>query len=147
MSKEWTRGSFIISTDPEKLQLDRIHKILKDAYWCKNIPFDVMARAIANSLPFGLYTDNNQVGFARVITDFATYAYIGDVYLEDLHRGQGLGVWLMEMILAHPELQGFRRWVLATRDAHGLYEKIGFTKLNKPEIFMERWAPNVYESD
>lgn len=147
MTTKWERGSYVISSDPKRLCLESIHRVLKDAYWCRNIPFEVMERSIANSLPFGLFKEDEQIGFARVITDFATYAYIGDVYVEEAYRGQGLGVWMMEVIMDHPELQGLRRWSLATRDAHGLYEKFGFTPLNKPETFMERWVPNIYGAE
>lgn len=147
MTTKWERGSYVISSDPKRLCLESIHRVLKDAYWCRNIPFEVMERSIANSFPFGLFKEDEQIGFARVITDFATYAYIGDVYVEEAYRGQGLGVWMMEVIMDHPELQGLRRWSLATRDAHGLYEKFGFTPLNKPETFMERWVPNIYGAE
>ena len=100
--------------------------------------------AIKNSLPFGVYKSENLIGFARVVTDYATFAYLGDVFILEEFRGRGLSKWLMETILAHPDLQGFRRWILATRDAHALYEKFGFTALKVPERWMERTAPNAY---
>jgi GNAT superfamily N-acetyltransferase len=106
-----------------------------------------VARAIKNSLCFGVYSDGKQIGFARVVSDFATYAYIGDVFVVESYRGHGLGKWLMECIVGHPRLQGLRRWTLLTRDAHGLYTQFGFTPLRKPERYMERHDPDVYKQN
>ena len=119
-----------ISTDRERLDLVLIHRWLSEqSYWAAGIPRDIVARAIANSINFGVYHNvAEQVGFARVISDHATYAYLADVFILEKHRGKGLSKRLMEAVLAHPELQGLRRWTLATRDAHGLYEQFGFTQ-------------------
>lgn len=144
-SQEYHRREFTISTDPARLNLDVIHRFLADSYWAKGIPREVVARSIENSLCFGLYAEGKQVGFARVISDYATYAYIGDVFVLESHRGLELGKWLMECILQHPRLQGLRRWALATRDAHGLYAQFGFTPLHVPERHMEIHNPTVYE--
>jgi len=144
-SPEWSRGRFTISTDPEKLDRAMIHEFLAGSYWAKGIPREVVDRSIEGALCFGLYEDGRQVGFARVITDSATFAYLADVFVLESHRGQGLGIWLMESILAHPRLQGLRRWMLVTRDAHPLYRKVGFRELAHPERIMERTFPGIYE--
>src|SRR5688500_4680766 len=123
---EWKRGEFAISTDENRLSIDAIHKFLaEESYWAKTRTREQTETAIKNSLPFGVYKGENLIGFARVVTDYATFAYLGDVFILDEFRGQGLSKWLMETILSHPDLQGFRRWVLATKDAHALYEKYG----------------------
>jgi GNAT superfamily N-acetyltransferase len=124
--REWRRGDYVISTDPARLDLERIHAFLRESYWGKGMPFEVMRRSIEHSLPFGLSFGEEQVGFARAVTDFAVFAYVGDVFVLPAHRGRGLSKWLMETMLAHPDLQGLRRWNLATRDAHGLYRRFGF---------------------
>ena len=144
---EHRRGEFLISTDPARLNLDVIHGFLTTGYWATGIPRDTVARSIEHALCFGIYHgDGAQVGFARVISDFATVAYIGDVFVLDTHRGRGLGKWLMKCITHHPALQGLRRWILTTRDAHGLYSQFGFTPVKYPERYMERHDPSVYES-
>ena len=144
---EYRRGEFLISTDRERLDLDVVHGFLTNCYWAKGIPREVVARSIEHSLCFGIYDGGGaQVGFARVISDFATIAYIGDVFVLDTHRGRGLGKWLMECISQHPALQDLRRWILTTRDAHGLYSRVGFTPVRAPERFMERHRPDVYET-
>ena len=134
-----------ISTDPTRLDLDVIHGFLKTAYWCEGLPREVSERAIRHSLCFGLYDAGRQVGFARVITDRATYAYLADVFVLESHRGRGLSKRLMQAIVAHPDLQGLRRWSLLTRDAHGLYAQFGFRQLSQPERHMERFDPDVYK--
>jgi GNAT superfamily N-acetyltransferase len=145
---------YLISADPTKLNLDLIHKFLSEhSYWALGIPRDVVARSIVNSLCFGVYalgdanpdSDWRQVGFARVITDRATIAYLGDVFILPEHRGQGLSKRLMEAVLAHPDLQGLRRWMLATADAHELYRRFGFAALSQPDFFMQRHDPDVYK--
>ena len=143
---EWRREGYTISTDKARLDRAAIHGFLRDSYWAQGIPREIVNKSIRNSLCFGLYDGkgNAQVGFARVITDFSTFAYLADVFVLPSHRGQGLAVWLMEVIRAHPELQGLRRFALATRDAHGLYASFGFTPLAAPERFMERHLPGVY---
>ena len=141
MSTEWRRGEYLISTDKERLNVELVHRFLKDSYWASGIPEEIVRRSIDNSLAFGAYTDNEQVGFARVVTDYATFAYLADVFVLEAHRGRGLGKWMIEVITSHPRLQGLRRWMLATRDAHKLYRRYGFAELERPEIFMEIVAP------
>ena len=144
MTNEWRRGDYLISTDNALLDIQTIHEFLSNSYWAKGIPREIVERSIANSFVFGLYDKQKLIGLARVITDFATYAYIGDVFVLDSHRGLGLGVWLMETIVSHPRLQDLRRWSLLTRDAHGLYEKVGFTAIASPDRYMEKVSPDVY---
>lgn len=140
-----TKDEFLISTDKSKLDIDFIHNYLsKESYWAKNIPLETLKRSIQNSLCYGVYLDNKQVGYAKVVTDFATIAYIGDVFITPSYRGKGISKWLMEVIVAHPEMQNLRRWVLATADAHKLYEKTGFIPLVKPERWMEKHRPDAY---
>ncbi len=143
---EHRRGEFFISTDPARLDFDIIHGFLTNCYWAKGIPRDTMARSIEHSLCFGVYDGSGeQVGFARVVSDFATVAYLGDVFILESHRGRGLSKWMMECITQHPSLQGLRRWILLTRDAHALYAKFGFTPVAKPDRYMELHRPDVYE--
>ena len=138
---------YFISTDKTKLQLPLIHKYLsEESYWAKGIPLSTVKRAIENSMCFGIYKENEQVGFARVTTDKATFAYLADVFILPAHRGKGLSKMLMEYIITYPELQGLRRWLLGTADAHGLYVKYGFTPLAKPERMMEKHNADVYIS-
>ena len=132
------KDGYRISTDPSELDLGVVHDYLKESYWAAGVPEDVVRRSIEGSLCFGVHGDGEQVGFARVITDRATFAYLADVFVLEEHRGRGIGRWLVEVVLSHPELQGLRRWVLATRDAHELYKRYGFARLGRPEIFMER---------
>lgn len=132
-------SDYIISMDKAKLDIPLIHQFLsQESYWAKNIPLDIVKRSIENSLCFGVYHQDKQVGFARVITDLATFAYLSDVFVVHEHRGKGVSKQLMETISTYPALQGLRRWVLATQDAHTLYEQFGFTALDKPEMFMQR---------
>jgi N-acetylglutamate synthase-like GNAT family acetyltransferase len=138
------RGKFLLSTDRSLVDANVVHAFLTEAYWSKGIPRETVERAIRNSLCFAILDGSRQVGFARVISDFATYAYLADVFVIEEYRGRGLSSWLMECIVAHPDLQGLRRWTLATRDAHGLYAKYGFTPLAAPDRFMERHNPTVY---
>lgn len=143
-AREYGKGEFVLSTDRARLDLDVIHGFLTECYWAKGISREIVARSLENSLCFGVYTQGKQVGFARVISDFATYAYIGDVFVLEPLRGHGLGKWMMECIMGHPQLQGLRRWSLVTRDAHGLYAQFGFTPLKKPANYMELNDPEVY---
>ena len=145
MTHEWRRGEYLISTDNSRLDLTLIHNFLRTSYWAAGIPLEVVRRSIEHSLSFGLYKEEQQIGYARVITDYATFAYLGDVFILEPFRGQGLSKWLMEVIVTHPELQGFRRWILLTKDAHGLYKKVDFTGVATPERYMERFFPDVYE--
>lgn len=143
---EWTNGTFIVTCDPEKQDLDVIHGFLSQSYWAKGIPKETVARSLKHSLCFTLLDQDRQIGFARVISDFATIAYLGDVFLLPEYRGRGLSKWLMSCVTQHPDLQGLRRWILATSDAHGLYRKFGFTALANPQVFMERHDPDVYKT-
>ena len=146
VAEHW-RGEFLISTDRARLHLDVIHNFLTNCYWAKGIPREVVERSIEHSLCFGIYDGSGrQVGFARVISDFATFAYLGDVFVLESHRGRGLGAWLMECVTQHRAVQGLRRWVLLTRDAHGLYARFGFTLLAAPERYMEVHRPDVYRT-
>lgn len=138
MSDTWKNGEFVISTDNNLLDLGVIHGFLDKSYWASGRSAEVIQRTIDNSLPFGIYKEGRQIGFARVITDYGTFAWIADVFVLEEFRGRGLSKWLMEVILSHPDLQGFRRWVLATKDAHELYRRYGFTELSRPERWMER---------
>jgi GNAT superfamily N-acetyltransferase len=142
--REYHKGDCVISTDRSRLDVDAVHRFLTQSYWATGIPRETVLRSIENSLCFGVYCDGKQVGFARVISDFATYAYLGDVFVLEFYRGRGLGKWLMECIVSHPTLQGLRRWSLATRDAHGLYAQFGFTPLQAPSRWMERHDREVY---
>ena len=144
---ESRRGEFLISTDRARLDLDVLHSFLTNCYWAKGIPREVVAMSIEHSLCFGVYDGSGaQVGFARVVSDFATVAYLGDVFVLESRRGRGLGKWLMECIMRHPALQNLRRWILLTRDAHGLYSQSGFTPVQAPERYMELHRADVYET-
>ncbi len=146
-SRNWQRGEFEISDDRARLDIAVIHRFLStETYWATGRDVATVQRSIDNSHPFGVYKDGNLVGFARVVTDYATFAWLADVFVLSEFRGQGLSKWLVEVILDHPELQGFRRWVLATKDAHELYRKYGFHDLKRPERWMERPDPNMQES-
>lgn len=137
--------NYYVSDDKNLLSLTMIHQYLSQSYWAKNIPLNTLQTAIKNSLTFGVYTSmNKQVGFARVITDQATFAYLADVFILEEHRGQGLSKLLLNYIIDIPVLQGLRRMVLVTADAHKLYEKYNFTALNNANGFMEIWQPNIY---
>jgi GNAT superfamily N-acetyltransferase len=144
---EYRRGEFLISTDRARLDLNVIHGFLTHCYWAKGIPQEVVARSIEHSLCFGIYDGGGaQAGFARVVSDYATVAYLGDVFVLEPHRGRGLSKWLMECIMQHPALQNLRRWILLTRDAHGLYSQFGFMPIETPERYMELHRPNIYET-
>ena len=145
MQRSWTQGEFEISTDPARIDLLAVHDFLTKSYWAKGIPVETVRRSIANSLCFGIYHEGRQIGFARVVSDLATFAYLADVFVLEPYRGRGLSRWLMQCILSHPDLQGLRRWILLTRDAHALYSKYGFKPLKSPERYMELHRPDVYE--
>jgi len=147
MTQEWRRGEYIISTDKCRLDLLVVHGFLTASYWAAGIPLEVVKKSIEHSLSFGVYKGDKQVGFARVITDYATFAYIGDVFILEDYRGQGLSKWLMQVIADYSELQGLRRWLLLTRDAHGLYKKTGFVEPKTPERYMEKVLPDVYKNE
>jgi GNAT superfamily N-acetyltransferase len=146
MHTEWSKDNWVISTDPARQDVDAIHAFLTRAYWCENIPREIVARAVTHSLCFGLFDGAAQVGLARVVTDYATFAYLCDVYVLESHRGRGLGKWLIECVMAHPQLQGLRRFNLATRDAHSLYAQFGFQPLRQPDVHMERHKPDIYKT-
>ncbi|CAN5280728.1 GNAT family N-acetyltransferase [soil metagenome] len=139
-------NGYAISTDRQRLDVAAIHAYLTQSYWSPGVPRTVVERAIANSFCFGVYRDAEQVGFARVVTDKATFAYLADVFILAPHRGQGLSKWLMEVITGHEDLQGLRRFMLGTKDAHSLYAKFGFTALANPARMMEILKPDVYRS-
>src|SRR5215212_10016225 len=138
MIGEWRRDGYVISTDASRPDLKTVHDFLKGSYWAAGVSFEVVERSVENSMVFGVYHEAEQVGFARVVTDRATFAYLADVFVLEAHRGRGLGGWLVEVVLSHPELRGLRRWMLATRDAHELYRRYRFAELGRPGIFMER---------
>lgn len=137
---EAKRENFAISTDPMRLDIDAICAFLSRSYWANDRPRERIERSLANSLVFGMYDGEKQIGLARVVTDYATFAWLCDVVIDDAYRGKGLGKWLMETILSHPELQGLRRWLLATRDAHGLYSQFGWKPLANPEKWMAKFS-------
>jgi N-acetylglutamate synthase-like GNAT family acetyltransferase len=149
MHLTWTHphGEFEISTDPSRIDVAAVHEFLTASYWAKGIPLETVRRSIHNSLSFGIRRDSELAGFARVITDRATFAYLADVFVVESFRGRGLSKWLMQCIFAHPELQGLRRWSLITRDAHALYRQFGFHQLKSPERWMELHNPKVYSSN
>jgi GNAT superfamily N-acetyltransferase len=138
------RGQYEISTDPNRIDLDAVHAYLTRSYWCEGLPKEVLAKAIAGSLCFNLFGGGRQIGFARVGTDRATFAYLADVYVLEEHAGRGLGKWLIEEVQSHPDLQGLRRFVLVTKDAHGLYSQFGFQPLENPARYMEIVRPDIY---
>lgn len=141
------RGPYVISTDRARLDLEVIHDYLsRQSYWATGRSVETIRRSIENSVAFGVYEDDKQVGFARVVTDFATFAWVADVFVVERARGRGLGKWLVEVMLAHPNLRGFRRWTLATKDAHELYRQFGFSELKRPERWMERRDPDTQET-
>ena len=147
---DFTRGDdFAISTDSERLDIDVIHAFLVRSYWASQIPREIVERSIAHSLCFGVYHliaegEVEQVGFARVISDYATFAYLADVFILENFRGSGLSKWLIECVRSHPDLQGLRRWLLATKDAHALYKQFGFHELAAPERWLEIARPSGY---
>jgi N-acetylglutamate synthase-like GNAT family acetyltransferase len=144
MHHSWAKGEFEISTDPARIDVGVVHEFLTNCYWAKGIPEETVRRSIENSLCFGVYHGKLQVGFARVISDRATFAYLADVFILSPFRGRGLSKWLMECIVAPPDLQGLRRWMLATKDAHGLYSQFGFSSVKSPERWMELHRPEIY---
>ena len=146
----WTKSDHLISTDPGLLDLKRVHEFLSSSYWARGIPLGLVQKSISHSLNFGIYrtggAQREQVGFARVISDFTTFAYLCDVFIAEHERGKGLGTWLMECVMSHPELQGLRRFCLGTRDAHSIYAGFGFEIIRQPENWMEIRNPDPYLS-
>jgi GNAT superfamily N-acetyltransferase len=142
MTSQNIHNTYTISTDPQKMDVDAIYTYLARSYWAEGRTKATVEKSLRHSLNFGVFAGTGaQVGFARIITDYATFAYLADVYILEEHRGKGLSKWLMQTIMEHPDLQGLRRWSLATRDAHGLYAQFGFTPLPKPEIWMQIFDP------
>ena len=142
---DFIKDGFTISTDKEKLDIDVIHSFLNRTYWAEGISKEIIRRSIEGSLCFGVFENDKQIGFARMITDKATFAYLADVFIIEEYRGRGLSKWLMEVIMSHPDLQGLRRMVLVTKDAHGLYKQFGFTPLINVERWMQILDPDVYK--
>jgi GNAT superfamily N-acetyltransferase len=145
--REYNHQEFLFSTDKRKLNLNYIHRFLTNSYWAKGIPIDLVEQSIKNSLCFGIYEGNKQIGFARVITDFTTFAYLADVFVDEAYRGRGLSKILMTFIFSFEEFKMLRRFILATQDAHGLYAQFGFTPLKAPDRFMELHQPDVYQKN
>ena len=141
----WQQGEFTIGNERAALDVALIHQFLHGSYWAKGIPREIVERSLENSLCFGVFHQDRQVGFGRVVTDRATFAYLADVFVIETHRGRGLGKWLVACVLEHPELQGLRRWLLATADAHALYRQFGFMPLSKPDRMMEKLDPEIYQ--
>ncbi|MEO8470242.1 MAG: GNAT family N-acetyltransferase, partial [Chloroflexota bacterium] len=152
---EWRRGAYLVSTDARRLDYALTARVLAETYWATGIPERVVRQSVAGSLAFGLYelapsevgvatAPASQIGFARVVTDRAVFAWVGDVFVAESHQGRGLGLWLMQCVMAHPDLQGMRRWMLASTTARGLYAKLGFSQLSKPELFMEIYDPEIH---
>jgi len=139
------KGNYSIITDGSKMDIKMIHGFLSRSYWAENIPIETVQRSIDGSLCFGVFTGDKQIGFARLITDRATFAYLADVFILEEYRGQGLCKWMMEAIMAYAELHGMRRVMLATRDAHGLYAQFGFTPLSDAQRWMHIHNPNIYK--
>lgn len=136
--QEYRKDNYEISTNKEKLDIFTIHQFLTNSYWSKGITADKVIKSIDNSLCFGAYEGKKQIGFARVVTDYSLFGYLADVFIVEDYRGRGLSKWLIQCILDHPEIKNLKTWMLATKDAHGLYEKFGFNKLEEPEKYMRR---------
>jgi GNAT superfamily N-acetyltransferase len=141
---EWRKDDVLVSTDQALLDLDLVHENIADSYWARGIPRDIFERSLRNSLCFGIYLEGKQAGFARVITDYATFAYLGDVFIVSAQRGHGLGKSLMEAVMAHPGLQNLRRFCLGTNDAHGLYHRFGFRNIESTKFWMEIRVQDIY---
>ena len=144
---EWIKDGYLVSTDKSKIDVETVHDFLSRSYWAENIPLDVVRKSIENSLCFGIYHQQRLIGFARAISDFATFASLADVFILPEQRGKGLSKWLIGIVLEHPQLQGLRRFTLATRDAHSLYAQFGFSLFDKPGRWMQKHDPDVYKRD
>ncbi len=141
------KGEYLLSTDKSKLDLKMIHEFLStESHWAKNIPYERVKKSIENSLCFGLYHGEKQIGFARVISDYSTIAYLGDLFILKDHRGKGLSRWMLEVIMNHPDLTGLRRWILVTKDAHDVYQQYGWAMVARPENWMEIHDPEAYSN-
>jgi len=146
MFNEWKMDGYLVTTDPARLDVGAIHDYLRRSYWAEEIPREIVERSMHHSLCFGLLAGTAQIGFARVISDYATYAYLADVYVLESHRGRGLAKWLMQCVMAHPQLQGLRRFALMTRDAHELYRPFGFAEPGQPQNYMEINRRGIYRN-
>lgn len=144
---EWTKDDFLISTDKSKIDVMYVHQFLSHSYWAEGIPMGTVQRSIEGSICFSVIYLDHQVGFARVITDEATFAYLADVFIDENFRGKGLSKWLMEVIMNYPGLQGLRRFMLATRDAHDLYKQFGFQPMNNVDRWMQIHKPDLYKQN
>ncbi len=144
--QEFRKDNFLISTSRQKLKFYDIHRFLTNSYWSKGITIDKVKKTIDNSLCFGVYDGLKQIGFARVVTDYTLFGYLADVFIIEEYRGKGLSKWLMECIVKHPDIKELRAWMLATKDAHGLYEKFGFKPLDEPERFMRKRNSNFFQN-
>jgi ribosomal protein S18 acetylase RimI-like enzyme len=142
-----TRGPYSVTADRRRMDVDAVHGFLARSFWARGISKDLVAKSIAHSLCFGLFDDQAQIGFARVVTDLSTYAYLCDVYVLEQYRGQGLGKWMIEFVMAHPDLEGLRRFQLVTRDAHGLYRRFGFQTPANPDRYMEIFRSGMYSTE
>ncbi len=138
-----TQNNFTISSDKNKIDIDYVHEFLSHSYWSPGVPMETVKKAMNGSLCFGVYDNGKQIGYARMVTDTATFAYLADVFIDENYRGKGLAKWLVTTILAHPDLQGLRRILLATKDAHALYEQLGFIAINNPERYMVYDQKNI----
>lgn len=139
-------SGYRVSSEREEMNFDFIHNYISRTYWAEGIPKETLKKALDNSLCFGVFSsEGEQVGFARMVTDQATFAYLADVFIDEAHRGKGLSKWLMQEVHDHPSLQGLRRILLATRDAHSLYQQFGYTPLSSPATFMQKWQPDIYK--
>jgi len=143
---EWKRDSFVVTDDPARIDIDVVHGFLRQVYWAKGIPLETVRKSIANSHCFSVFENDAQIGFARVISDKATFAYLCDVFVLAPHRGKGASRFMMDCIVNHPDLANLRRWMLLTDDAHGLYRKFGFQDIADPRRHMEISRPKIYES-
>lgn len=141
---EQKKGEYLLTTDSSSLDLKQIHRWIDSSYWGKGIPFETVKRSAENSLCFSIFKNGKQVAFSRVVTDYATFGYLSDVFVDENERGNGLSKWIVESIMSHPDLQNFRRWNLVTLDAHTLYERYGFKPLEHPERYLEKYNPEVY---
>jgi GNAT superfamily N-acetyltransferase len=146
MHNEWKNGELLVTTDQTKLDVSAIHDYLTRCYWAEGISREIVERSLRHSLCFGLFEANQQIGLARVISDYATFAYLADVYVLEKYRGRGLAKWLMRCVQAHPQLQNLRKFVLVTRDAHELYRPFGFEAPKKPQNYMELPKHDIYKT-
>jgi len=145
MIHELEKDGIIASDDPARVDIALLHDFLKQSYWAKNIPLSVVEESVRNSLSMGLYAESGMIGYARAVTDYATFAYLGDVFVLEDWRGKGLGLWVSQCLVEHPRLRGLRRWMLATLDAHGVYAKLGFKPLDDPSAIMTMHDPEIYK--